>query len=98
MAASIVVEEIDVETQMLVAATAGDLIKCKELFGRGACIHLAVIGASNGKQKEVGFWALENGGCFIFSFQHTATAKTAKSMSMLKGPGEVKRGTFKKDT
>jgi len=50
--------------------------------------------------KTIGKWAMENGGCFLWSFTQGAkqskfsVLKYNKNISMLKGPGEVARGTF----
>lgn len=86
------------------AAVEGDLEKVKDLYVQGGDINMAIMGASDGKHKEISHWALNNGACFIFGFQHQASTveyvKTnkayGKNISMLRGPGEVVRGTFKK--
>ena len=62
-----------------------------------------IMRASIEKQKEIKEWAFKNGACFLFGFQsqsHQAIAsvmKYNKNISMLKGPGDVPRGTFKKE-
>jgi len=90
-------------TQMYEAAKAGQIDEVKELFARGGSVNMAVMGAADGKQKVVGTWALENGACPLFSFTQPPRKSEGKFIpqfttrhTMLGGPGEVQRGTFKK--
>lgn len=75
----------------------------KEKVEKGADINMVIMGASDGKNKDICQWAFQNGACLLFSYtqsiQETATivSKYSKNISMLKGPGEVSKGTFKKD-
>lgn len=67
---------------------------------------MAVIGALDAtpKQKEAGEWALLHGACLLWTFVQPKTiyeidpdaAIYNKPISMLKGPGEVPKGTFNK--
>jgi hypothetical protein len=91
----------DAHTQIREAARAGRFDEVKELHARGASIQCAIIGAGEGKQGAIAQWALERGACLIFSF--TQAPKTGgvtshsygKNVSMLRGPGEVSKGTFR---
>jgi len=53
--------------------------------------------------KVIGQWALQNGGCLLWSFSQRrqkskfSVLKYNKNVSMLKGPGEVTRGTFNQE-
>ncbi len=55
---------------------------------------------SDGKYGEILHWSLINGACLVFSFTQSSTpsptlvSKYSKNLSMLRGPGEVPRGTF----
>ena len=65
-----------------------------ELQSRGADITCA------GKQSQIAQWALDNGACLLFGFtqweKHTGVIgyKYNKNVSMLRGPGDVPKGTF----
>lgn len=55
------------------------------------------------KRKAICRWCLERGACWIFSFNHEDPLahcprglKYNKPVSMLKGPGDVPKGTFGK--
>lgn len=85
------------------AGSRGDLSVCKTLVERGGNINVALIGAHNNKMVEVCEWALDYGACFIFTCNHSAPVsvprglKYNKPISMLKGPGDIKKGSFKKE-
>ena len=71
---------------------------------------MALIGAADGKQKiedgvlsnhkEILQWAFEKGACLLFSFKHepyrpvSNVSHYSHNVSMLRGPGEVSKGTF----
>ncbi len=65
-------------------------------------IQMAIIGAVENRNSEIAQWALENGACLIFAIKHLPNAQSiishdySKRLSMLNGPGEVTKGTFKK--
>ena len=90
-------------TTVYEAAKAGDLEKVIDLMGEplnsnGLLAQMAVMGA----QDAIGYWALRHGGCIRWAFKEEPGARTrcvaagnyGKNISMLKGPGEVARGTF----
>jgi hypothetical protein len=61
---------------------------------------MIIMGAADGKNKEIQQWALEQGACLLFSFSNHYTKNTvtvskySKNLSML---GEVLKGTFIKN-
>ena len=85
------------------AAKEGNFDEVKRLVKIKADINMVIMGAYDGKQKEIWQWALENGACLLWGFQQEAhqsrvfVMKYNKNISMLRGPGEVSRGTFKKE-
>lgn len=67
-------------------------------------LDMCVMGSVEGKSKDTGTWALANGACYLWTIQQprddTEYIKAygySKNLSMLKGPGEVTKGTFKQD-
>lgn len=91
-----------VDQEVYDAAKAGDLKLVQELVKSGGSVQMAVMGAGDGKQGEVGQWAMENGACMLWAFKQEtkrskfSVSKFGKNISMLNGPGEVPRGTFNK--
>jgi len=63
-------------------------------------LSMIVMGATDGDQKAVGNWALVQGACILFAFKQPRkefvrdTRDSNQQLSMLRGPGEVKKGTF----
>ncbi len=81
------------------AALIGNFEEVKKLCTNCTDYTMAIIGASDGKQREIQQWALENGACFLFSFktfpeERINLVRYTKNISMLKGPGDVPKGTF----
>lgn len=91
---------IDPDVHIREAAQAGDFETVKQLFSRGASVDMALIGASATKQKHIQQWSIENGASVLWSFDqeppkcHVSALKYSKNVSMLRGPGEVAKGTF----
>jgi hypothetical protein len=88
-------------SQVYNAALEGKEEEVKLLVKSGADINMAIMGAADGKQKQLQQWAFENGACILFSFQTSipgsiVTHKYGKNLSMIKGPGEIAKGTFLK--
>jgi hypothetical protein len=89
----------DIKTYEL--AQANDLEGVKAEVQKGGDINMAIMGAAANKHTEVMWWAFANGACLLWSMQqvHAPVSvevfKYNKPISMLKGPGEVKKGTFK---
>jgi hypothetical protein len=93
------VDNTNPDTMTLESAKIGDLEAVKKYVKAGGSVHLALIGASDHGHKEVCKWALDNGACLLFCIQQPEVHKEKlikynKPISMLKGPGEVKKGTF----
>jgi len=92
----------NIDVQMWLAANENKLEVCKDLFQKGANINMAIMGASDVKNKEIQMWAWEQGACYIFSLQQKPPTtnvicfgdRYSKNISMLHGPGEVPKGTF----
>jgi len=100
---------MDCNQELYNYAFEGNLDEVKSSVSKGGNIHMAIMGASTFiennktdclKQKEVAKWALENGACLIFSFtqekkeEKVVVCKYDKNLSMIKGPGDVLKGTF----
>ena len=91
------------DTQVYNAAKEGNFTEVKRLVAMKADINMVIMGASDGKQKEIQQWAFENGACLLWGFQQeqhrpkVQVMKYNKNISMLRGPGEVARGTFKQE-
>jgi hypothetical protein len=87
------------------AAKAGNFSLVEEIYKHNESdkfiVQMAIIGAAESKQTSIVFWALEHGACLLFALQQGSTAHSivshnySKRLSMLKGPGEVLKGTFK---
>lgn len=87
------------DTMTLESAKLGDLEAVQKYVKAGGSVHLALIGGSDGQHKTVCKWALDNGACLLFGIQQHHVPKEklikySKPISMLKGPGEVSKGTF----
>ena len=90
---------MSIDSQAYVAALEGKEEEARALVKLGANINCVIMGASDGKHKKLQQWAFENGACFVFSFQSSSTEsivqhKYGKNLSMLRGPGDVPKGTF----
>jgi uncharacterized protein YjiK len=91
-------------------AFAGDMEGLQEAFKAPSKFYadMALMGATdaNPVQKNVAKFALEKGSNFIFGFTHEAPKQVKiekpgnffSRVSMLNGPGDVPKGTFKGDT
>ncbi len=67
-------------------------------------LDMAIMGAHEGKVKSTYDWALKNGASLLWGIQQPKpkwiytrdkSLTYGKNISMLKGPGEVSKGTFK---
>lgn len=94
---------MSLDMQVYNAAKDGQFDEVKQLVNLKADINMVIMGAYDGKQKEIWQWALDNGACLLWGFQQEphrsrlSAMKYNKNISMLKGPGEVARGVFKKE-
>lgn len=95
-----------VDLQAYQAAFDGKDEEAKALVKLGANVNMVIIGAADSKNKELHWWAYENGGCFLFSFQtnvprgvfqHKFCEAQNHNLSMVKGPGDVAKGIFIKN-
>jgi len=83
------------------AAKQNDKLRVEELVKQNASIDMVLIGAHDGKHSDLCWWAIERGACLLWTIQQLqetsiSISKYNKNISMLKGPGEVTRGTFLK--
>jgi len=63
-------------------------------------IQMIFMGAVENKEAAIAQWALEKGACLVFGLKHSSqhsliSYNYPKNVSMLHGPGEVPKGTFK---
>lgn len=101
---------LSIDQQCINAAKAGDVALAKELYKKGANINCILMGGSECEKKverkELCEFACTNGASLLFAFKQDA--KTSASacgtgagdsfftrVKMLKGPGDVMKGTFK---
>lgn len=93
-------QKINYDQKVYDYAKEGDFDEVKELVQLGADINMVMMGASEGKHGQICYWALLNGACMLWGIKQepqrnkVSVMKYNKSISMLKGPGEVARGTF----
>ncbi len=81
------------------AAFEGREDDAKFLVKNGGDINMVIMGASDGKHRNLQQWAFENGACILFSFKTSTESsiiehRYPKNLSMIRGPGEVSKGTF----
>lgn len=96
-----------IDSQMFTAAKEGKLSLVVSLHKKGGNVNSAIMGASEGdrtpEKREILNWAFDNGACLLFSFyqpknnvEYERTHNHFFSrVSMLKGPGDVAKGSFK---
>lgn len=91
------------------AVQSGNLTACQKLVASGVDVNVILIAAQllpaerKDDKKKISEWCLESDkACYIFICDHSVQNdqprgfKYNKAISMLKGPGEVKKGTFGK--
>jgi hypothetical protein len=92
------------EMQIFKAAKAGDLALVKQLMTKGQhkfMVNMAIMGGSEcttGQKGRICQWAMEEGACFLLSFNSHVPAAVRGAMKpgnakMLGGPGERPRST-----
>jgi hypothetical protein len=102
-------KDVSYEQRAYEAGLAGDEQLCKEMLAKSddqrqqALTTLAtmmIMGSSKAKNQKLAWWCFENGACYLFGFHHEQTnpvvfgERYSHNLSMLKGPGEVPKGTF----
>jgi acyl CoA:acetate/3-ketoacid CoA transferase beta subunit len=88
-----------VDLKIYAASRAGKLNEVISLFAKGGHIDMAVMGSAEAKNSDICWWAIEHGGCILWTIDQTHKSsiiphKYGKNLSMLKGPGDVPKGTF----
>jgi hypothetical protein len=94
------------DLQLWISAKEGDVKRCGSLWRSGGNINMAIMGAcdcpDSTTRELIQNWAWHNGACILFSIQQTHEnlvegMKYNKNISMLRGPGDVAKGTFKQE-
>lgn len=103
-------KKVSIDQQCFNAAKAGDISLAQELYRKGANTNMMVMGGSECEnklaRKQLCEFALEHGASWLFAFTQDQTTSVSACgsgsgnsfftrVSMLKGPGEAKKGTFK---
>jgi len=99
-------EQIDVDVYARELGKNNNIAELERLYPTSThkqwFVDMAVIGAVEGKAKLAGDWALRNGACYLWPFNQARDTTEyirafgySKNLSMLKGPGDVLKGTFK---
>ena len=96
-----------IHRQLLNAARDGNLDLVKELHKKGGDINCAIMGPpeanrTDGHKRVLGY-AFDHGACLLFSFTQPERGYTLEKsgnsffsrVSMLRGPGDVSKGSFK---
>ncbi len=92
------------DLQLWFSAKDGDAKLCESLRQSGANINMAIMGVCEcqdvAARKFIGDWALDKGACLLFAIQQKHEGlvegmKYNKNLSMLRGPGDIAKGTFK---